>query len=430
MHRLVIALVTLIGLTGAAFVAGYLLLFSASTDRAAALAPADTRLLRQRLPPAVDRPADEPRRAHRPPAGLRRRRLARREDRPGRPEPARRRPGIDYREQIKPWLGNQIAIAGWPADGDLGEPAAVVIAEVKDRAAAEAAIAEPRRREGGEPSPRRRMQGVEIQVVGRTARTRFVGDMLVIGEAVDGVQAVVDVDGGGRALGAARDFRATMDGLPADHLASVFVDLAALAEADGRRPSELAGVSTAGAALVAERDGLRLSGSAPFDAGDAAATARAGFALGSEPSSLVDWMPDGHARRGRRLRAAPDARGRRGGGSSTPEGEEVSGMLDTIRALAAFGLGIDLDADVLPLLDREVGIAITGIRRHPAVRPAPAATRGPGCRGRGALDRLVDGLSSSRPALRADRDRRRHRRHRPRASPRSARSRTRSSTAS
>ncbi|HUH16899.1 MAG TPA: hypothetical protein VMM85_03030, partial [Methylomirabilota bacterium] len=44
MHRLVIALVSLIGLTGAAFVASYLLIFSASTDRAAALAPAQTAL--------------------------------------------------------------------------------------------------------------------------------------------------------------------------------------------------------------------------------------------------------------------------------------------------------------------------------------------------------------------------------------------------
>nr|MBA2265619.1 hypothetical protein [Chloroflexota bacterium] len=42
MHRLVIALVTLIGLVGALVVAGYLLFFSTGTDRAAALAPANT----------------------------------------------------------------------------------------------------------------------------------------------------------------------------------------------------------------------------------------------------------------------------------------------------------------------------------------------------------------------------------------------------
>ena len=42
MHRVVIALVALIGLAGAAFLAGYFLLFAASSDRAAELAPADS----------------------------------------------------------------------------------------------------------------------------------------------------------------------------------------------------------------------------------------------------------------------------------------------------------------------------------------------------------------------------------------------------
>ena len=52
-----------------------------------------------------------------------------------------------------------------------------------------------------------------------------------------------------------------MADLPADHLASVFVDLRALADAT-ETTDELSGVSTAGAALVAEPEGLRLSGSA------------------------------------------------------------------------------------------------------------------------------------------------------------------------
>jgi hypothetical protein len=41
MHRLVIALTTLLSLVGITVVAGYLLVFSASTDRAAAAVPAD-----------------------------------------------------------------------------------------------------------------------------------------------------------------------------------------------------------------------------------------------------------------------------------------------------------------------------------------------------------------------------------------------------
>ena len=63
MHRLVIALVTLSASSPAPSSPGYLLLFSAATDRAAALAPAEHGRVRQRLPPAVHRAADEPRRA-------------------------------------------------------------------------------------------------------------------------------------------------------------------------------------------------------------------------------------------------------------------------------------------------------------------------------------------------------------------------------
>jgi hypothetical protein len=35
-------------------------------------------------------------------------------------------------------------------------------------------------------------------------------------------------------------------------------------------------------------------------------------------------------------------------------------MLDSARAIAAFALGIDLDSDLLPLLDREVAVAVNG----------------------------------------------------------------------
>ena len=70
----------------------------------------------------------------------------------------------------------------------------------------------------------------------------------------------------------------------------------------------------------------------------------------------------------------------------------MTGALDTFRALAAFGLGIDIDADLLPLLDREVAIAITGfdgtlpsgqLLLRPEDPDAAEAT----------LDRLVDGLT-------------------------------------
>jgi hypothetical protein len=78
---------------------------------------------------------------------------------------------------------------------------------------------------------------------------------------------------------------------------------------------------------------------------------------------------------------------------ATPEGEELAGTLDTFRVIAAFGLGIDLDTDVLPLLDREVAIAITGFDQplpsgQVLLRPDdPAAALA-------ALERVAERLSS------------------------------------
>ena len=145
-------------------------------------------------------------------------------------------------------------------------------------------------REGGATFTSETYQGVELQVAEGSAYA-FVEEMLVIGQTAEGIQAVVDVQAGGDALADRADFRDTMENLAADHLASLFVDLAALAQATDTS-DELSSVSTAGAALVAEPDGLRLSGSAPFAADEAASSAGTGFALGSEPSSLVDWMPE------------------------------------------------------------------------------------------------------------------------------------------
>jgi hypothetical protein len=179
-----------------------------------------------------------------------------------------------------------------------------------------------------------------------------------VGQDADSVRAAIDA-GRGASLADRADFRATLDGLPADHLASAFIDLAGFAEAAGGE--EIGGLSTAGAVLVAESEGLHLSGTAPFAAADAAPSARARFAQGTEPSSLVDWMPAGTVAEAVVFGLRQTLGDAENVLPATPEGEEVVGLLQSIRALAAFGLGINLDTDVLPLLDREVGVSITGL---------------------------------------------------------------------
>ncbi|HUF06054.1 MAG TPA: DUF3352 domain-containing protein [Candidatus Binatia bacterium] len=389
MHRLVIALVSLIGLTGAAFVGGYLLLFGASIDRAATLAPASTVVyVNVYLQPSTGQQMNLSALIGRLPGFADEASLDEKVDQIV--QNLLSGTGIDYRAQVKPWLGDQVAIAGWPGADDPAEVEAVVIAEVRDPEAAEAFIVELAE-EGGASFTGETYRGVELQV-GEEGAYGLVDEMLVIGMSADALRAVVDTSMGDPSLADEEDFRDTMGGVPADHLASVFIDLAGIAASTGVQ-DELGTFSTASAVLVAERDGLRVSGSAPFDPAEAPLTVD-GVVLGTEPSNLVDWMPEDTlaeivvfgVRQG--LENAETAVG------ATPEGEEIADTLDTFRLLAAFGLGIDLDADVLPLLDREVAVAIGGFEGQlPSgqllLRPADAAEAA------AALGRIEDGLAAS-----------------------------------
>ncbi len=358
MHRLVIALVTLIGLTAAAFVAGYLFLFSASTDRAAALAPANSALyVNVYLQPSTGQQMNLSGLIGRLPGFADEASLDEKVDQVV--QNLLSGTGIDYREQVKPWLGNQIAIAIAPgSDGDPANAPATVIAEVTDPEAARTAIAGILADAGSELRAET-YAGAELQV-SDTGAYAFVDDMVVIGENADAVHAVIDVDAGADSLADRQDFVATMDGLEPDHLAAAFIDLAALTDATGLS-EQVTGISTAGAVLVAERDGLRLSATAPFDREEATPSDAASFALGGEPSSLVDWMPADTIAEAVVFGLSQTLEDAEAALGVAPEGEEVVGALDTVRALAAFALGIDLDADILPLFDREVAVALRGI---------------------------------------------------------------------
>src|SRR5918992_4617049 len=140
MHRLVVALVTLIGLTGAAFVAGYLLFFSASTDRAAGLAPAHTAFYANLyLQPSSGQQMNLGGLIGRLPGFADEASLDEKIDQVV--QNLLSGTGIDYREHLKPWLGDQLAVAGWPGSEGATDARATIIAEVTDPDAAQAAIA-------------------------------------------------------------------------------------------------------------------------------------------------------------------------------------------------------------------------------------------------------------------------------------------------
>ena len=355
MHRLVIASVTFIGLVGAAVVAGYLFLFAGGGDRAAAIAPAHSAVyVNLYLQPSTGQQMNLSRLIGRLPGFADEAALDEKIDQVV--QNLLSGTGLDYREQIKPWLGDQLAIAAWPTGTDATESELVVIAQVRDEEAAAASVAELAA-EGGSVETRA-YEGVDLHV-GSTTTYAFVGGMLVAGPAPEAIEDVVDASAGGESLADQDEFREAMDRVSADYLASVFVDLAGLAEASGAE-DELTGWTTASAVLVAEQEGLRLSGSAPL-AADATPSGSGDAAQPDRAATLTEWMPEGTL-------AEVVVFGLRGlledaesAVSGLPEGEDLGSSIDALRAIAAFGLGIDLDADVLPLLDGEVGLAIGGL---------------------------------------------------------------------
>ena len=352
MHRLVIASVTLIGLVGAVVVAGYLLLFSAATDRAASLAPANTALyVNVYLQPSTGQQMNLAELIGRLPGFADDATLDEKVDQVV--QNLLSGSGIDYRADVKPWLGDQVAIAAWPGGEDVTQVEAVLLAEVRDREAAEASVANVVGADGATFTAQD-YEGVQLQVSEGGAYA-FVGDLLVVGPAAEALQAVIDADGG-ESLADQADFRAAVDDLPEDHLASIFVDIAGLAAAGGATDAT-EGLTIASAVLVAEPSGLRLSGNAPLS--DVAASSGAAEP-GPSVSTLAGWMPADTIAEAVIFDLRTLFEGAEGAIGSAPGGEDVGSMLDTIRAIAAFGLGIDLDTDVLPLFEGEVGIALGG----------------------------------------------------------------------
>ena len=358
MHRLVIALTTLLSLTAAAVVAGYLFLFAAQPDRAAEAVPDGTAFyatlylqpstgqklnlaeLMSRVPGFSDRDALD-QKIHEITARF------------------LRQAGIDYEADVRPWLGDQIALSVRPDGMDPEQAAVLVVIDVKDRAAAEQALA--RLAEDMGQAPRQEEHEDVSLSVGETTSWALLEDLLLVGSSADAVRAGLDADTGrADSLADSAAFREAMEQVAPDHLAAVYVDLEAFGASAGFS-DQLGGYSTASLALLVEPEGLRLEGSAPFDANAASEQAAAAFALSSEPSSLAEWMPPYTQAEmvvfglSQSIQAAEQELG------GEPGGDAVAGALTQIRAVAALGLGISLDQQVLPLFDREAAVALTGL---------------------------------------------------------------------
>jgi hypothetical protein len=388
LRRLVIALTTLLTLTGVVVVAGYLLIFAAGTDRAAAAVPADADAYATvYLQPTTGQQLNLAAMLGQVPGF---------EDAAGLEQKLHEisarflgMAGIDYEADVRPWLGNQLSAAAFTGATLDDAPHLLLVVAVKDRARADAGLRRLAAARGLSPVAAT-YQGTPISVDPTAAWALLDDQLLVAGDRAT-LEAAVDAAANRRpSLADDAAFNAAMRRLPPDHLASAYLNLAAASATTGTSAAT-SGYSTLAVALIAEPQGLRLEGSAPFNRDAASESARQAHALGSQVATVTDWMPAD-------TQAAGVVFGLHGllaeaerGLASQPAAGDIVAALNQLRALAGFGLGINLDQDVLPLLDGETGLSVTGLATasphgqllvQPADPAAAAAT----------LQRIRDGL--------------------------------------
>ncbi|HET6381051.1 MAG TPA: DUF3352 domain-containing protein [candidate division Zixibacteria bacterium] len=388
MHRLVIATTALLTMIGATVVAGYLFVFAAGADRLARAVPGGAAFyataylqpstgqkmnlaeLLGHVPGFADA-ASLDQKIHEITARL----LG--------------EAGVDYERDVRPWLGNQVALAVRPDSADPIEADVWVLLATRDAAAAEEALQRIAADQGAAVTDDEH-HGVTIHRAADSAWA-VLEDLVVLSPTVEGVTQVLDVEAGrADALAGEAEFRQAMGRLPADHLGAVYASSSALVGAAGTEVPAT-GYDTLSLALVAESDGLHLSGIAPFDADAVPQPLREAFELGRQAGELSGWMPDDTQAAvlffglSQSVAAAEEQLGELEGG------QEVGDALDQFRALAAFGLGIDVDDDLLPLFDGETAVAVDGLDR---AEPAPLLllrpSDGDGAEAR--LERLRDAL--------------------------------------
>lgn len=388
MRRLVAATTGLLALLGVTVVAGYLFIFSASGDRAAQAAPAGSALyinlylqpstgqrmnlfeLVGRLPGFRDSATLE-QKIH----DVTQRLLG--------------DLGLDYAADVRPWLGNQVAVAMTPGEVLIGPPHVLLLVSVRDPASARVAVPRLMGRDGATFTAET-YRG-EQAMIGEASSYALLPDLLLVADTADGLRAALDADADAApSLADSAAFGSAMRDLPADHLASVYVDVRRIVSLAGERP--VGGYSTAALALVAEPSGLHLDGDVPFDADAAGVAARQAFALGASGATVAQWMPADTPASAVILGLQQSIADLEEQLADDPGFAEARDALNQLRALAAVGLGINFDRDVLPLLDGETGVALqqlltAGPRGQFLLRPSdPVAAEA-------ALRRMRDALA-------------------------------------
>jgi hypothetical protein len=218
----------------------------------------------------------------------------------------------------------------------------------------------------------------------------LLGDLLVVATTRDRLHAALDAASNrASSLADSSEFRAAMSEVAADHLASAYLDLPRTLGIAG--DTHVGGYGTAALALTADADGLHLNGSVPFDAGSASDEARAAHALGDRSSILAGWMPRTASAEGVVFGLAQSLADLEATIADDAALAPAADALNQLRAIAALGLGVNVDRDLLPLLDGEAAVALEhvgpeGPRGQVLLRPSDPAA------GKAALDRIQTAL--------------------------------------
>ena len=386
MRRVVVALTALLVMIGGAVVVGYLLLFAVVPDRASRAAPADTALyLNAYLQPSAGQQMNlfgliGQLRGFGDPAALE----AKIDEVAGR---LLGEVGIDYLADVRPWLGDQLAIAAAP--GEAGsQPRMLLLAAVKDSAAARVAV--PRLFASMKlVFTRETFHGHTVMTSDGTSYA-LLDDLLVVATTPDRLRDAIEADADvAPSLADSPRFTAAMRNVASDHLASMYVDLP---RAAGLPEGQLGGFASAAVALTADADGLHLGGTAPFTADGASDEARTAFSLGTGASTLAAWMPRTTSAEAVLFGVAQSFKDLEASLTDDAAFAPVIDALNQLRGLAAIGLGINFNRDLLPLLDGEAALALEkvtadGPHGQLLLRPKDAKVA------QAALDRMRSGLA-------------------------------------
>jgi hypothetical protein len=271
---------------------------------------------------------------------------------------------INFTRDVRPWLGNEAALAVLPTSGTVSE--SEIVLDVRDRSKAEGFI---KRSAGGSSTIKYR--GVAIHRYGTVATAFVSGDLVIAPEPV--IHGAIDRSKGrGDSLAKTKLFQQAYDGLPAGRVIDVFISRDGvhrlLAPAGG--VLGLAGtvvdqpaLEAVGASVTASGGKAQLEVYTALDQALAKATPATFKPFSPQlpsdvPSGAVAYLGlAGLDRAAGRLLALAGASGVNGAG--------LAQLAAGARATLERRTGVDLDRDVLSVLREEAALVVL-----PAV-PAP-----------------------------------------------------------